>query len=102
MVGLSVAGYREPKRLAGLAYGPAAEEQWGQESRSVDFFDVKADIEALFAPKRYGFPKSTIRPCIQDVRHKLIVTENWSAVIGELHPRCSKNTSCPLHRSCSN
>ena len=35
--------------LAGLAWGPAAAEQWGLDRRQVDFFDVKADLEALLA-----------------------------------------------------
>lgn len=35
--------------LAGLAYGTALPQQWGESSRLVDFFDVKADVEALLA-----------------------------------------------------
>lgn len=34
-------------RLAGAAYGPVYPEQWGAPARRVDFFDVKADVEAL-------------------------------------------------------
>ncbi|MFM8465103.1 MAG: phenylalanine--tRNA ligase subunit beta, partial [Burkholderiaceae bacterium] len=37
---LSVAGIAQPKRLAALAYGPVADEQWGQAARAVDFFDL--------------------------------------------------------------
>jgi phenylalanyl-tRNA synthetase beta chain len=33
--------------LAGLAAGPALPEQWGSARVPVDFFDVKADVEAL-------------------------------------------------------
>ena len=47
---LSVAGISQPTRVAALAYGPVLEEQWGQPARTVDFFDLKADLEALFAP----------------------------------------------------
>jgi phenylalanyl-tRNA synthetase beta chain len=42
-----VAGVSQPKRLAGLAYGTVSPEQWGVESKKVDFFDVKADVQAL-------------------------------------------------------
>ena len=42
--------FAQPQRLAGLAYGPQVAEQWGEAERPVDFFDVKADIEALFHP----------------------------------------------------
>jgi len=34
--------------LAGLATGPAHAEQWGAPATEVDFFDVRADLEALF------------------------------------------------------
>jgi phenylalanyl-tRNA synthetase beta chain len=37
----------ESNVLAGFASGPAWPEQWGEPVRDVDFFDVKADIEAL-------------------------------------------------------
>jgi phenylalanyl-tRNA synthetase beta chain len=34
--------------LSGVVSGELVPEQWGQASRSVDFFDIKSDIEALF------------------------------------------------------
>jgi phenylalanyl-tRNA synthetase beta chain len=34
--------------VAGIAAGSALPEQWGARSEPVDFFDVRADIEALF------------------------------------------------------
>ncbi len=37
----------ETGRLALLAAGTALAEQWGQPARAVDFFDLKADLEAL-------------------------------------------------------
>jgi phenylalanyl-tRNA synthetase beta chain len=40
----------ETERLALLAAGSAAPEQWGLPARPVDFFDVKADVEALLGP----------------------------------------------------
>src|SRR5690606_39660504 len=45
---LAVAGVSQPLRLAGAAWGPAFEEQWGLPTRQVDFFDVKRDVETLF------------------------------------------------------
>ena len=54
---LAVAGYSQPKRVAALAYGPVADEQWGQPTRNVDYFDIKADLEALFAPTQLSFAK---------------------------------------------
>lgn len=39
--------YNEITRLGGLCYGSAIPEQWGDDGRAVDFFDVKAEVEAL-------------------------------------------------------
>lgn len=39
----------QQQMLAGLALGSAYPEQWGENSRKFDFFDLKADVEALFA-----------------------------------------------------
>ena len=38
----------QQKMLAGLILGAAYSEQWSESSRRVDFYDVKADIQALF------------------------------------------------------
>jgi len=37
----------QSKAIGGLAYGDRYPEQWGAAAKTVDFFDVKADIEAL-------------------------------------------------------
>ncbi len=39
---------QQQKMLAGLALGSAYNEQWGEKTRKIDFFDVKADVESLF------------------------------------------------------
>lgn len=39
---------QQQKMLSGLALGSAYTEQWGIATRKVDFFDVKADVQALF------------------------------------------------------
>ncbi|MEP6880811.1 MAG: phenylalanine--tRNA ligase subunit beta [Dokdonella sp.] len=38
---------REIERIAGVAIGNASVEQWGESSRALDFFDIKADVESL-------------------------------------------------------
>ncbi len=39
---------QQQKMFAGLTLGSAYSEQWGVASRKIDFFDVKADVQALF------------------------------------------------------
>ncbi|MEY2776320.1 MAG: hypothetical protein RLY30_418 [Pseudomonadota bacterium] len=46
----TVSGIDQPHRLGLLAYGSASPEQWGTPHRLSDFFDLKGDIERLFAP----------------------------------------------------
>ncbi|GGC71852.1 phenylalanine--tRNA ligase subunit beta [Undibacterium terreum] len=93
---LTVAGYNQPKRLAALAYGPVADEQWGQDTRNVDFFDVKADLEALFAPRVLRFIK-TEHPALHPGRSARIECDGQAVgVIGELHPRLQQKYDLPL------
>lgn len=40
---------KQDKSLAGLVIGSAYGEQWGEALRPVDFYDVKADVEAMIA-----------------------------------------------------
>ncbi|KMQ80477.1 Phenylalanyl-tRNA synthetase beta chain [Candidatus Burkholderia pumila] len=84
---LTIEGYAQPKMIGGLAYGPALEEQWAVPSRNVDFFDVKGDVEALFAPVVPRFVKAE-HPALHPGRSARIeVAGRAVGWIGELHPR---------------
>ncbi len=39
----------QEKMLAGVALGSVGPEQWGDKARKVDFYDIKADVEAICA-----------------------------------------------------
>ncbi len=86
---LEVAGVRQPLKLAGAAWGPAVEEQWGAATRQVDFFDVKMDVQALFGARgqRLRF-EAAVHPALHPGRSARIELDGrevgW---IGELHPR---------------
>lgn len=83
---LSVAGYEQPKHLAAIAYGLSEEEQWGLPERPVDFFDVKADLEALFVPEKLKFVKAT-HPAFHPGRCAAVLMAGREiGVMGELHP----------------
>jgi phenylalanyl-tRNA synthetase beta chain len=82
-----VDGFAQPLRLGGLAAGPAQPEQWGAPTRRVDFYDVKADVEALFAPRRLEFSKAA-HPALHPGRCAELRLDGAAVgVIGELHPR---------------
>ncbi|WP_019141322.1 phenylalanine--tRNA ligase subunit beta [Noviherbaspirillum massiliense] len=93
---LSVAGFDQPKRIAAIAYGPVADEQWGQPTRNVDFFDVKADLEALFAPRALTFARID-HPALHPGRAaQVLLNGKPVGVIGELHPRWQQKYELPL------
>jgi phenylalanyl-tRNA synthetase beta chain len=93
---LAVAGYQQPQHVAALAYGPVVEEQWGQASRNVDYFDVKADLEALFAPSVLRFEKLA-HPALHPGRSAEIFLDGAGiGFIGELHPRWQQKYDLPL------
>jgi len=84
---LDVAGVRQPRRVAGLAYGAADALQWGTKERASDFFDIKGDVEALLAPRRACFV-----PCEHPALHpgraaRIELDGREIGVLGELHPR---------------
>jgi phenylalanyl-tRNA synthetase beta chain len=92
---LSVAGYDQPKRVAAIAYGLALDEQWGEKTRAVDFFDVKADLEALFAPASLRFVKGE-HPALHPGRSAFVELDGKRiGFIGELHPRWLQKYDLP-------
>jgi len=92
---LTVAGYDQPKRVAAIAYGPALDEQWDVATRAVDFFDLKADLEALFAPRQLRFAKAE-HPALHPGRSATVMLDDQQiGVIGELHPRWLQKYDLP-------
>jgi phenylalanyl-tRNA synthetase beta chain len=92
---LTVAGFEQPKRVAAIAYGPAVDEQWGAATRTVDFFDVKGDLEALFAPRAVRFVK-TEHPALHPGRCAAVEVDGRQVgLIGELHPRWLQKYDLP-------
>jgi phenylalanyl-tRNA synthetase beta chain len=77
--------------LAGIAMGSRKPEQWGSDATPVDFFDVKQDLDALFArtgaPDEFGYIADSL-PCLHPGRSAR-VTRGGKSIgwIGELHPQ---------------
>ncbi|SEA28287.1 phenylalanine--tRNA ligase subunit beta [Paraburkholderia sartisoli] len=92
---LAIEGFAQPKMLGALAYGPALEEQWAAPSRAVDFFDVKGDLEALFAPVVPKFVKAE-HPALHPGRSARVEIDSRAVGwIGELHPRWMQKYDLP-------
>ena len=92
---LSVAGLRQPIRLAAAACGPADDEQWGMPVRAADFFDLKADVEALAWPRVPRF-EAAAHPALHPGRSARVLLDGvpvgW---VGELHPRWQAKFELP-------
>jgi phenylalanyl-tRNA synthetase beta chain len=82
-----VAGFAQPLRLAGLAAGLRLPEQWGVPATRVDFYDLKADVEVLFALRQLEFIKAG-HPALHPGRCAIVHLDGQPVgIIGELHPR---------------
>jgi len=92
---LTVAGIAQPLRAGAAAFGPALEEQWGTGTRGVDFYDVKADLEALYHPAVLKFEAGT-HPALHPGKSARVLLEGievgW---LGELHPRWQHKYELP-------
>ena len=92
---LEVAGIRQPMRVAAAAYGPAMEDQWGVAARGVDYFDVKADLQALLAPAQARFEPSP-HPALHPGRSaQVLLAGSRAGWLGELHPRWQQKYEIP-------
>ncbi|MBC7780523.1 MAG: phenylalanine--tRNA ligase subunit beta, partial [Proteobacteria bacterium] len=92
---LAVAGIAQPLRLAAIAHGDADPEQWGIKARSIDFFDMKADLEAIVAPRVARFAPAP-HPALHPGRSARVMLDGHAAGwLGELHPRWQQRYELP-------
>jgi phenylalanyl-tRNA synthetase beta chain len=92
---LAVRGMAQPTVVAGLAYGPADDEQWGLPARDADFFDVTGDIERLFAPATVRFVRAE-HPALHPGRSAFVELDGATVgFVGELHPRLQQKYELP-------
>ncbi|MDW6093160.1 phenylalanine--tRNA ligase subunit beta [Vibrio rhizosphaerae] len=87
-------GIRQETMLAGVISGTQAEEHWNLESRTVDFFDAKGDVEAILEltsnPGAYSFA-ATRHPALHPGQAAAIYYEGRQiGVIGTVHPEVER------------
>jgi phenylalanyl-tRNA synthetase beta chain len=86
----TVPGVDQPLRIAGLAFGPIVDDQWGEPSRQVDFFDVKRDLEALAQPLRLTtrqLPAAESIGLHPGRAAQILIGDKVVGRAGELHPK---------------
>lgn len=91
----SIQGIHQPLRLAGLIYGPAHEPFWQGKQQPADFFDIKADVQALLAPRQARF-----EPCTHPALHpgraaRIMLQGQCIGHVGQLHPRWTQSWDFP-------
>lgn len=90
----------ETPRLAGLAFGAVVAEQWDEKARAVDFYDLKADVEALCAAFSgdaavYRFERGAY-PALHPGRSATLIRNGVVVgVLGELHPELVRSLDLP-------
>ncbi len=81
---------KQDSMLAGLIYGENLSEQWGEGSRNVDFFDLKADLEAILSltgsPEEYEFKVAEHSSLHPGQTAKIVRKGESVGWIGMLHP----------------
>ena len=87
-------GVRETSVLAGLALGRHWPEHWDSDDREVDFYDVKADLEAVFALTGRGDEtrfSPTEHPALMPGQSaRILVNDEPLGWLGSLHPELQK------------
>ena len=83
----TVKGFHQPMRVAAMAWGPLEPVGWSGKSRNVDFFDVKADVQAMLAPVQALF-EAAEHPALHPGRSaQVVINGQVVGFVGELHPR---------------
>lgn len=87
-------GVRQQAMLGGVITGPQNDEHWSMESKTVDFFDLKGDLEAILgltvATSEFSFKRAThsaLHPgqCAEILRNDRVIGH-----IGAIHPSLEK------------
>ena len=91
----TVKGFAQPMHVAGMAYGPMQALSWNVDRTPVGFYDIKADLAALFPRQQLDFV-ADVHPAMHPGRTARIeyqgMTIGW---MGELHPRWRQQWDLP-------
>ena len=83
----------ERQTVAGVCYGKSVPEQWDEDDRESDFYDLKGDVEAVLALAGAGGLRFVAGgpPCLHPGRSAWIERRGERiGVLGELHPQLAR------------
>ncbi|MGZ8257561.1 MAG: phenylalanine--tRNA ligase subunit beta [Methylotenera sp.] len=83
--------YHEAVRISGLAYGSAKPEQWGADDADIDFFEVKAHVDALIGAtdtnKQVVYEKAEHTALHPGQTARILLDGKAIGWFGKLHPK---------------
>ncbi len=86
--------FAEHKRLAGLAFGAVLPEQWGAPAKALDFFDIKADVDALCGYQ--ASYQAAQHPALHPGQSAQVILHGQAiGWLGKLHPQWQQQFDCP-------
>ena len=87
-------GLEQAEVIAGVAVGEVNPRQWGVATRSVDFYDVKGDLEQLFEKmgvlEKVSFKAHSQKGLHSGKTAQILVDNQPIGIIGSLHPNVLK------------
>ncbi|MGB1299044.1 MAG: phenylalanine--tRNA ligase subunit beta, partial [Psychrobium sp.] len=87
-------GISQDPMIAGVIAGGISDEHWDLESRAVDFFDLKGDLEALMEltadVEQFEFKKANLDALHPGQSAEIFVNDESVGFIGAIHPQHEK------------
>ena len=87
-------GVRQQNMIAGVISGNRADEHWGLEKASTDFYDIKGDVEALLSLTcnidAYEFSKAEVAALHPGQTAQITKNGQLVGVVGALHPELTR------------
>jgi phenylalanyl-tRNA synthetase beta chain len=87
---LGTGAEQQPLRLAALVFGNVHAEQWGETARPVDFFDLRADLEALLHPLQPELRRVELAALHPGQSAEILIDGAVCGWLGALHPQLTQ------------
>jgi phenylalanyl-tRNA synthetase beta chain len=87
------ADYPQSEKIAGLLYGPRHAQHWAHDKSEMDFYDLKAEVEQLFAltGTSIQLQAATDLPHMHPGQSAYVLRDSVVVgLLGALHPNCCK------------
>ncbi len=91
-------GYSESQRVSGLFYGAVRPEQWAEDGRDVDFYDVKSTVNKLTQGQaEFQVADASVQhPALHPGQSALVLVHGKAiGWIGKLHPKWQQHYDLP-------